>query len=79
MFDDDHYSVPVLFIKRFLLVYYSIGLLKDAFVDLRVIFNYYKYSFFVPYFMNPLQTSAAVFVCLCSFYYISPPNATFYS
>ena len=59
MFDDDHYSVPVLFIKRFLLVYYSIGLLKDAFVDLRVkiIFTYYKYSF----------------------YYISPPNATFYS
>lgn len=45
MFDDDHYSVPVLFIKRFLLVYYSIGLLKDAFVDLRVIFNYYEYSF----------------------------------
>ena len=43
MFDDDHYSV--LFIKRFLLLYYSIGLLKDAFVDLRVIFNYYKYSF----------------------------------
>jgi hypothetical protein len=57
MFDDDHYSVPVLFIKRFLLVYYSIGLLKDAFVDLRVIFNYYKHSF----------------------YYISPPNDTFYS
>lgn len=43
MFDDDHYSVPVLFIKRLLL--FIIGLLKDAFVDLRVIFNYYKYSF----------------------------------
>ena len=44
MFDDDHYSVPVLFIKRLLLKFF-IGLLKDAFVDLRVIFNYYKYSF----------------------------------
>jgi hypothetical protein len=56
MFDDDHYSVPVLFIKR-LLLKFIIGLLKDAFVDLKVIFTYYKYSF----------------------YYISPPNATFYS
>ena len=44
MFDDDHYSVPVLFIKR-LLLKFIIRLLKDAFVDLRVIFNYYKYSF----------------------------------
>ena len=44
MFDDDHYSVPVLFIKR-LLLKFIIGLLKDAFVDLRVIFNYYRYSF----------------------------------
>ena len=44
MFDDDHYSVPVLFIKR-LLLKFIIGLLKDACVDLRVIFNYYKYSF----------------------------------
>ena len=56
MFDDDHYSVPVLFIKR-LLLKFIIGLLKDAFVHLRVIFTYYKYLF----------------------YYISPPNATFYS
>ena len=44
IFDDDHYSVPVLFIKR-LLLKFIIRLLKDAFVDLRVIFNYYKYSF----------------------------------
>ena len=44
MFDDDHYFVPVLFIKR-LLLKFIIGLLKDVFVDLRVIFNYYKYSF----------------------------------
>ena len=44
MFDDDHYSVPVLFIKR-LLLKFIIALLKDAFVDLRVIFNYYRYSF----------------------------------
>ncbi len=35
MFDDDHYFVPVLFIKR-LLLKFIIGLLKDVFVDLRV-------------------------------------------
>ena len=35
MFDDDHYFVPVLFVKR-LLLKFIIGLLKDVFVDLRV-------------------------------------------
>jgi hypothetical protein len=66
MFDDDHYSVPVLFIKRFLLVYYSIGLLKDAFVDLRVLFNYYSIRF-CPVFYEP---SSNIRRRLCMFVFV---------